>query len=97
MTPAGLAAFEQRADERSAIYSYEQRREAQLEPEQDARFRAHACAWEWFESRPPSYRRAALHWVVSAKRPETRERRLAALIEDSVAGRVVKPLRRPGE
>ena len=95
MTPAGLAAFEARTDDRSAVYSYEQRRGATLEPEQEERFRAVPDAWEWFQARPPSYRRAAIHWVVSAKRPETRERRLQTLIEDSAAGRVIKPLTRP--
>jgi uncharacterized protein YdeI (YjbR/CyaY-like superfamily) len=96
MMPAGLAAFEARTDDRSAVYSHEQRRAAKLEPEQEQRFRAQTAAWEWFQAQAPSYRRAALHWVTSAKRPETRERRLAALIEDSGAGRTVKPLTRPG-
>jgi uncharacterized protein YdeI (YjbR/CyaY-like superfamily) len=96
MTPAGLAAFEARTDDRSAIYSYEQRRQAKLDPEQERRLRADAKAWEWFSARPPSYRRAAVYWVTSAKKPETRERRLAALIEDSAAGRTVKPLTPPG-
>ena len=96
MTPAGLAAFEARTDDRSAIYSYEQRRKAKLDPEQERRFRANAAAWEWFSARPPSYRSAAVYWVTSAKKPETRERRLAALIEDSAAGRTVKPLTPPG-
>ena len=77
MTPAGLAAFEARTDDRSAVYSYEQRHEARLDAEQERRFRAHAAAWEWFQSRPPSFRRAAIYWVTSAKKPETRERRLA--------------------
>jgi uncharacterized protein YdeI (YjbR/CyaY-like superfamily) len=95
MTPAGLAAFEARSDERSAIYSHEQRHAAQLDAEQEARLRAVPGAWEWFSSQTPSYRRAAAHWVTSAKRPETRERRLAALISDSAAGRPVKPLSRP--
>jgi uncharacterized protein YdeI (YjbR/CyaY-like superfamily) len=96
MTPAGLAAFEARTGDRSGIYSHERRHAARLEPDQEARFRANARAWEWFQSRAPSYRRQALHWVVSAKRAETRERRLATLIEDSAGGRTVKPLTRPG-
>ena len=94
MTPAGLAAFEARSADRTAIYSHEQRRAAVLEPDQEARFRAAAEAWEWFQARPPWYRRAAIHWVTSAKRAETRERRLRALIEDSAAGRPIGPLRR---
>jgi uncharacterized protein YdeI (YjbR/CyaY-like superfamily) len=95
MTPAGLAAFEARGDDRTAIYSYEQRREAALDDAQERRFRAAAEAWAWFQGRPPSYRRAAIHWVTSAKRPDTRERRLETLIADCAAGRNVKPLRPP--
>ena len=95
MTPAGMAAFEARTDERSAIYSHEQRTAATLDPDQERALKANPAAWEYFQSRPPSYRRAAVHWVTSAKRPETRERRLGALIEDSAAGRPVGPLRRP--
>ena len=97
MKPAGLAAFEARSDERSAIYSYEQRKEAAFEPDQEARFRAHEAAWAWFEARPASYRTTAIYWVVSAKRPETREKRLDTLIEDSAAGRTVKPLTPPAK
>jgi uncharacterized protein YdeI (YjbR/CyaY-like superfamily) len=92
MRPAGLAAFEARSEERSAIYSYERRHEAALEPADEARFRGNDAAWAWFQARPASYRTAAVYWVVSAKRPETREKRLTTLIEDSAAGRTVKPL-----
>jgi uncharacterized protein YdeI (YjbR/CyaY-like superfamily) len=97
MAPAGLAAFEARTDDRSAIYSYEQRHAAELDAEQRARFEASPDAWAWFQAAAPSYRRTAIHWVTSAKKPETRERRLATLIADSAAGRKVGPLRRPGE
>jgi uncharacterized protein YdeI (YjbR/CyaY-like superfamily) len=92
MRPAGEAAFARRRADRSGVYAFEQRNQPRLEPEQEARFKADAAAWEWFMARPPSYRRTALWWVVSAKRPETRERRLATLIEDSAAGRPIKPL-----
>jgi uncharacterized protein YdeI (YjbR/CyaY-like superfamily) len=92
MRPAGLAAFEARADERTAIYSYEQRHAAVLAPDEEATFRANGPAWAWFRSKAPSYRQAAVWWVVSAKRPETRARRLATLIEDSAAGNLVRPL-----
>ena len=93
MTPAGRAAFERRTEDRSAVYSHEQRRAAQLEPEQQMRLEANAGAWSWFQAEAPSYRRAAIHWVTSAKRPETRERRLQALIADSAAGQRIKPMR----
>jgi uncharacterized protein YdeI (YjbR/CyaY-like superfamily) len=92
MRPAGLAAFEARTDARSAVYSYEQRHAAAFAPEDEARFRANAAAWGWWEKRPASYRTAATYWVVSAKKAETRARRLYTLIEDSAAGRTVKPL-----
>jgi hypothetical protein len=96
MQPAGRRAFQARADEKSAIYSYEQRKAARLEPADERRFRANAKAWAFFDAQPPWYRRVAAYWVVSAKRPETRARRLAALISDSARGRTVGPLTPPG-
>ena len=93
VAPAGLASFERRTDDRSAIYSYEQRKAAKLDLDQERRLRADERARAYFEAQPPSYRRAAIHWVTSAKKPETRERRLAQLIECSAAGEPVPPLR----
>jgi uncharacterized protein YdeI (YjbR/CyaY-like superfamily) len=92
MKPAGLAAFEARTEARSAIYSYEQRHLAALDPDEDAAFRANEEAWDRFQALPPSYRRTAIYWVVTAKKSETRVRRLATLIEDSAAGRRLKHL-----
>jgi uncharacterized protein YdeI (YjbR/CyaY-like superfamily) len=97
MHPAGLKAFERRTDERSAIYSYEQRTNAKLDPQAERSFRANKKAWAFFEAQPPSYRRAATWWVIGAKREETRQKRLATLIGDSQKGRTVAPLtRKPG-
>jgi uncharacterized protein YdeI (YjbR/CyaY-like superfamily) len=90
--PAGLAAFERRSDDRTAIYAYEQRKSARLPPEYEQRLRADAAAAEFFDAQPPWYRRTAAHWVISAKREATRERRLAQLIEDSASGRRIGPL-----
>ena len=96
MRPAGLKAFERRTDERSAIYSYEQRTKARLDPEAERSFRGNKKAWAFFQAQPPSYRSTALWWVISAKRQETRQKRLATLIRDSQNGRTVGPLtRRP--
>ena len=92
MRPAGLAAFEGRRPDRVASYSYEQPADARLDDEQLARLRADDRAWTWFSAQPPAYRRAAVHWVVSARREDTRERRLQQLISDSAAGRRVPPL-----
>jgi uncharacterized protein YdeI (YjbR/CyaY-like superfamily) len=92
MRPAGIAAFERRSDDKTAIYAYEQRKAATLDPEHERRFRADAQAWAWFQAQPPSYRRTATYWVVSAKKPETRQRRLERLIEDSAAERPIPSL-----
>jgi uncharacterized protein YdeI (YjbR/CyaY-like superfamily) len=95
MRDAGRRAFERREEDRTAIYAYEQDGEAKLPPVYEDRFRGNVAAWEWFQSQAPWYRRTAIRWVVSAKREETRERRLRALIEDSAAGRTIGPLTRP--
>jgi len=93
MRPAGLAAFEKRTDSKTGVYSFE-RQDAELPPEFEERLRANRAAAEYFDSRPPWYRRTAVHLVMSAKREDTRERRLERLIEDSAAGRDIKELRR---
>lgn len=82
MQPAGLRAFELRRADNSAIYAYENR-EKGLAPAYEKEFRSSRGAWKWFNAQAPSYRRVALHWVMSAKKEETRRRRLATLIEDS--------------
>lgn len=97
MKPAGLRAYEARRADRTGVYSFERREAAQLPAEFEQRFRAEPNAWAWWEGRPPGYRRTATHWVVSAKRPETRERRLAQLIECCGLQRKVPPLARRGE
>lgn len=94
MAPAGLAAYEARRADRTGVYSFERRRPARLDRKQEQRFRADDAAWTFFQAQPPSYRRAAVHWVVSAKREETRARRLDTLIADSAAGRRIAPLTR---
>ena len=97
MRPAGLKAFENRKDERSGIYSFEQDSPPALTEEMLSRLRADERAWRFWESQPPSYRKAATWWVVSAKREETRLRRFETLLADSAAGRKIGPMRRSGE
>jgi len=91
--PAGVAAFEQRTDAKTGVYSFESDA-TELPPEYERRLRANRAASDYFDSRPPWYRRTAIHLVMSAKREETRERRLRQLIDDSAAGRDIKQLRR---
>jgi uncharacterized protein YdeI (YjbR/CyaY-like superfamily) len=86
MQPAGARAFEQRSAAKSAVYEYENAPK-QLPPAAEKTFRANRKAWAWFTSQAPSYQRVAIHWVVSAKREETRARRLALLIDDSASER----------
>jgi uncharacterized protein YdeI (YjbR/CyaY-like superfamily) len=94
MTPAGLAAFEKRSEERAVAYSY-QRRNAALPRDYEKRIRAKRRAWTFFSAQPQSYRKAAAWWIISAKRKETQLRRLAKLIEDSENQRTISPLTRP--
>ncbi len=91
--PSGRAAFERRDAARSGVYSFENR-DRGFDDAHLAEFRKHRKAWSFFESQPPWYRRTAAHWVVSAKRAETRERRLALLIDCSRGGERIPPLRR---
>jgi len=95
MEPAGVAAFEARTEENSGIYSFEHDEPPELPDDYTARLRADRAAWADFEARPPWYQRAVTHWILSAKREPTRERRLAQLIECSAQGRTVPPLTRP--
>ena len=91
--PVGHAAFAARREDRTAIYSHEQE-SIEFDAAQLAAFQANAADWEFFSTRPPSYRKAATWWVVSAKREETRARRLQTLINDSAEGQSLAQLRR---
>jgi uncharacterized protein YdeI (YjbR/CyaY-like superfamily) len=93
MRPSGLDAFERR-DPKRAGYSFEER-PRRLPPALAKRFRADTHAWAFFQAQPPSYRRTALFWVLSAKKEETRERRLTTLIACSAKEARIPPLARP--
>ncbi len=95
MQTAGLKAFKRRRENKSGIYSHEQRDQIELSEAETATFQANPSAWDYFQLRPASYRKAALWWVVSAKKDETRARRFATLIEDSANGRMIKQFLRP--
>jgi uncharacterized protein YdeI (YjbR/CyaY-like superfamily) len=83
MHPAGLKAFAARSAKKSGIYSYEQRKTAQFTREQEKQFRANKPAWKFFRSQAPSYQRVTTYWVISAKREETKLKRLSLLIDHS--------------
>lgn len=86
MTPTGLAAFARRTAARSAVYSHEQAAAATLAPDERRAFQREPSAWAYFEATPPSYKKRLLHWVCSAKKPETRAARLARLVAACAAG-----------
>ena len=85
MQPAGEAAFAARREDRTAIYSSDGT--WAFDAEAEAALRADANGWAFWEAQPKGYRRLGTFWVMSAKRPETRERRLAQLLEGCVAGK----------
>jgi len=95
MRPAGRAAFEARAEERTGVYSYEQRHAARLDRAAEREFRANAKGWEFFQAQPPGYRGIIIWWIVSAKKDETKRRRLAKLIEHSARGERIPLLGSP--
>lgn len=90
MEPAGLRAFDT-GKKRKRPYSYE-RRDARLSREFEAELKSNAGAWEFFETLAPSFRKMSIHWVMSAKREETRRRRLGILIDSSEKGQKIPPL-----
>jgi uncharacterized protein YdeI (YjbR/CyaY-like superfamily) len=96
MHPAGKQVFDGRDREKANQYSYE-RATCQFEGVQDKQFRANKKAWEFYQAQAPWYRRTSCWWVVSAKREETRSRRLAKLIADSAAGRRIDMLNPAGK
>jgi uncharacterized protein YdeI (YjbR/CyaY-like superfamily) len=96
MAPAGLAAFAARRADRTAVYSHEQGGDEALAFTTAERERLQSApgAWEYVTAQPGSYRRAVVHWLHSAVRQETRDRRLEQLVDDSSAGRPVAQFRR---
>jgi len=94
MQPAGLAAYEARRHDRTGVYSFEAGSQ-ELPPDYLALLVANPRAASFWAAATPSYRQVATHWVVSAKQEATRDRRIAQLIADSAAGRLI-PTQRYG-
>jgi uncharacterized protein YdeI (YjbR/CyaY-like superfamily) len=86
MTEAGRQAYARRSEMKPRIYSYEQEGEAQLSAEDELEFRNHKSAWGFFEAQPAWYRHLVAHRIASAKKLETKARRLARHIEASAKG-----------
>ena len=86
MQAPGLEAFKARVAKKTGIYAYENR-PAELEEEFAKTFRRNEAAWAFFQAQPPGYRKLANWYIASAKKEETRQKRLARLIADSAAGK----------
>jgi uncharacterized protein YdeI (YjbR/CyaY-like superfamily) len=81
MRPTGVAAFEARNQDKTGVYAFEREKPAELAAVEVREFKMNRLAWKYFESVAPSYQRVITHWVVSAKQPATRARRLEQLIQ----------------
>jgi uncharacterized protein YdeI (YjbR/CyaY-like superfamily) len=85
MQPDGLKAYHARKENKSGIYSYEQRR-VDLEEPYNGLLKKNKAAWAFFQIQPASYRKAVSWWIISAKKEETRLKRLGKFIVNSVQG-----------
>jgi uncharacterized protein YdeI (YjbR/CyaY-like superfamily) len=88
MMPRGIEAFAAREENRSGIYSYEQRNPELPDPYRRL-LKKNKAAWNFVEVQPASYRKAANWWVLSAKKEETRLKRLDKLIDHSALGQTI--------
>jgi uncharacterized protein YdeI (YjbR/CyaY-like superfamily) len=86
MKLAGIAALDARRENKSGIYSYEQR-SAHFDGGYERKLRQNRAAWDFFYAQPPSYRKAIGWWIVSAKQEVTRLKRLEKLIGESARGK----------
>jgi uncharacterized protein YdeI (YjbR/CyaY-like superfamily) len=89
MARAGLDAFERRDPKKTGIYSFENRPKT-FERALERTFKAEKAAWAFFCAQPPGYRRLMTFYVMSAKQPETRARRLVRLIKSSAEGKRIQ-------
>lgn len=96
MRPAGLKQFEGRDEKRAKLYSFENA-PMEFDAALETQFKANKKAWEFFQSQAPYYQRVARFWVMSAKKEETRLRRLSILIEHSEKGARAPPLTSPSK
>ncbi len=90
VTPAGAAAYARRQADKSMVYSYEQATIDELSQDEQRQFQQQKAAWSYFLSCPPGYQKTVRHWIVSAKKPETRSKRLLQLMEACAQGKRLK-------
>lgn len=88
MRPEGLALFNQRKDQTG--YSSVDRNVALTESYLEE-IKKKPASWEFYNQLPPSYKRDSIWWVMSAKKEETRLRRLHRLIEAWAEKEMLRP------
>lgn len=86
VSKAGLDTFERRDPKKAGLYSFENRPQA-FDAAIERRFKADARAWAFFRAQPPGYQKLTTFWIMSAKKEETRIRRLDALVKPSAEGK----------
>lgn len=85
MKPAGLKVFNLRKEDKLGIYSYENE-SAWLESTYEKQFKANKTAWDFFMKQAPSYKKAIVRWIMSAKQEKTKQARLEKTIKASEQG-----------
>ena len=85
MQPAGLVSFQNRKENKSKIYSYENE-SVKFSSDFEKKFKENKRAWEYFQLLAPSYKKPSTNWVMSAKQETTQLKRLIELIADSDEG-----------
>jgi uncharacterized protein YdeI (YjbR/CyaY-like superfamily) len=91
MQPQGLVVYQSHDPKKTNQHDRE-RKNAKLPAAYEKELKSCQAAWEFFQSQPPSFRKLAIWWIMSAKKEETRLKRLAILIADSARGRIISPL-----
>lgn len=86
MQPAGMELFNKRREEKSEVYSYENRPE-RLPEHLESLFLRNKTAWAFFKSQPPSYQKTRMYWIMAAKQEATRISRLDKLIRTCEIGK----------
>lgn len=84
MFPEGTDIFNKRKDPLSRGYSFEKPAK-ELATDLEEKFKANIKAWDYFNSIAPSYRKVAIHLVMSAKQDATRMKRFEKLVADCAA------------
>jgi len=91
MKPEGLAAFSFRKEEKSKISAYENPA-IDFSKSYEKKLKTNKQAWNYFQSKSPSYRKTTTRWVMSAKQEETRLKRLNELIKDCTFSKKIKAM-----